>query len=156
MGPRSRYEEQAVLYAIGMAGESGIFEYALTIREGHLDTFGHVNNAAYAQIFEEARWELITRNGYGLDKVRETRLGPVILAMDLKFKREVKNREKVLVRTRCTGYPDKIGWLEQILFNEKGESACTSRFTFGLFDLEARTLVRPSPEWRRALGLPEL
>jgi len=133
--------------------EAETFDYELVIREGHLDTFGHVNNAAYAQIFEEARWELITRNGYGMDRIKETGLGPVVLAMDLKFKREVRNRERVRVATRCTGYPDKIGWLEQILYNEKGEAACISRFTFGLFDLKQRALVKPTPDWRRAIGL---
>ena len=48
------------------------FVYETLIRESHLDTFGHVNNATYLQLYEEARWELITRNGYGLAKVRES------------------------------------------------------------------------------------
>lgn len=33
-----------------------IHEYPVVIREHHLDTFGHVNNAAYLDILEEARW----------------------------------------------------------------------------------------------------
>ena len=37
-----------------------VHEYALVIREQHLDTFGHVNNAKYLEILEEARWDLIT------------------------------------------------------------------------------------------------
>lgn len=129
--------------------------YELLIREGHLDTFGHVNNAAYAEIFEEARWEIITEGGFGMDRIRETQLGPVVLAMDVKFKREVFNRERITIKTRCSGYPDKIGWLEQIMHNEKGEIACTAKFTFGLFDMGKRTLVRPTDEWKRALGLEE-
>ena len=130
------------------------FEYALTIREGHLDTYGHVNNACYVEMFEEARWELITQNGYGVDRVASSRLGPVILAMDIKFRREVHNRERVVIRTRVTGYPDKIGWMEQIMHNEAGEPACVAKFTFGLFDLDKRVLVAPTDEWKRAIGLP--
>ncbi|HVE12928.1 MAG TPA: acyl-CoA thioesterase [Elusimicrobiota bacterium] len=130
-----------------------LFEYSLTIREGHLDTFGHVNNAAYAQIFEEARWELITERGFGLEEIKRSRLGPVILAMDFKFKREVLNRERVRITTRCTGHAEKIGWLEQVLYNQQGEAACLAKFSIGLMDLEARRLVPPTPEWRRAIGL---
>lgn len=43
-----------------------IHEYPVVIREDQLDTFGHVNNAAHLDILEEARWDIITRNGYGL------------------------------------------------------------------------------------------
>lgn len=134
--------------------ENEVFEYFLTIREGHLDTFGHVNNAVYAQIFEEARWDLITSRGFGLETIRRTGLGPVILAMDLKFKREVLNRERVRITTRCTDHKEKIGWLEQVLYNGNGEAACLAKFTIALMDMKERRLVVPSPEWRRAIGLP--
>ena len=46
-----------------------VHEYELLIHEAHLDTFGHVNNAKYLEVLEEARWDFITRNGYGLDEV---------------------------------------------------------------------------------------
>ena len=135
--------------------EGPIYEYGLTIREYHLDTFGHVNNAAYVQIFEEARWEMITANGYGIDKIQESQLGPVILAMDLKFKREVTNRERVVIRTRCTDYREKIGWLEQVLYKESGQAACLARFTFGLFDMKQRRMAAPTPDWVKAFGLED-
>lgn len=63
----------------------------MTILEGHLDTFGHVNNASYLEILEEARWDLITRNGYGLDAVRRLGIGPVVLEAHLRFVRELHN-----------------------------------------------------------------
>ena len=70
-------------------------DYELLIHEQHLDTFGHVNNAAYLQILEEARWDLITRNGYGLDEVHRRRIGPVVLDVELRFRRELRNRQRV-------------------------------------------------------------
>jgi len=48
------------------------FEYEVQIKEMHLDSFGHVNNAAYVMLYEEARWDFITRNGFGLDYVLES------------------------------------------------------------------------------------
>ena len=50
--------------------QNKIFEYPLTIKEFHLDTFGHVNNATYLQIYEEARWEFINQNGYATELAR--------------------------------------------------------------------------------------
>ena len=40
-----------------------VHEYEVVIREHHLDVFGHVNHAVYLELFEEARWELVTANG---------------------------------------------------------------------------------------------
>ncbi len=50
--------------------------YEVLILESYLDSFGHVNNAAYLTLFEEARWDFITKNGYGLNKVLETPARP--------------------------------------------------------------------------------
>lgn len=131
-------------------------EYPLVILERHLDGFGHVNNATYLEIFEEARWDLITRGGFGLKEVRERLIGPVVLAVDMRFSREATNREKVVVRTRCLEYRGKVGRLEQVLFREDGLPSCTALFTFGLFDLRTRKLLRPTPEWLRAVGVGPL
>jgi YbgC/YbaW family acyl-CoA thioester hydrolase len=136
-----------------MKSESATFEYPLTIVETHIDTLGHVNNATYLQIFEEARWELITKNGYGLKEVHELKKSPIILEVQMKFKLEIKNRERIVIKTRCFDYSGKIGKIEQIAANEKGQEACTAVFTFGFFDLETRRLIPPTPEWLKAIGL---
>ena len=36
------------------------FIYHTQIKEKDLDTLGHVNNAKYLELFEEARWDFIT------------------------------------------------------------------------------------------------
>ena len=76
--------------------------YKVIIREGHLDTFGHVNNARYLDLYEEARWDLITNNGYGLKRVQELKQGPVILDLNLTFKKEITNREEITIETEPT------------------------------------------------------
>ena len=130
-------------------------EYSLLITEKHLDVFGHVNNAAYLEIFEEARWDWITRNGYGLREIRERGLGPVILEARLRFQREVTNREPVVIRSRTVEYQRKIGRVEQVMTLADGTVACSAEFVIGLFDLQARKLVRPTPDWLRAVGIDE-
>jgi len=127
--------------------------YELTIRESHLDTFGHVNNATYLAILEEARWDLITRNGYGLSEIQKRGLGPVILEIKLEFKKEIRNRERVRIETKGLEYKGKIGILEQKILNENGEVCTRAEFTFGLFDLKARKLVQPTLDWLRAIEM---
>ncbi len=129
-----------------------VVEYRTQIREAHLDTFGHVNNAQYLMLFEEARWELITQGGYGLAEVRRLKKGPVILEVNVKFKRELKLREKIRLTTELKELNSKIGRLEQILYNEAGEVSAVAEFVMGFFDTEARKLIAPTPEWLKAIG----
>ncbi len=130
-----------------------VHEYRTLILESHLDTFGHVNNAAYMQILEEARWDLITGNGYGLEEVQRRRIGPVVLDAHLRFARELRNRQAITIRSWTESYSGKIGKLAQQIVDESGEVACDALFTIGLLDLTARRLIRPTPEWMRAVGL---
>jgi len=131
------------------------FEYELLIREAHLDTFGHVNNAEYLRLLEEARWELITTNGYGLRKIVESGLGPTILEIQLRFTKEIRLRQKVKIKTQLQSYPGKVGFLKQWIENEDGETCCEAEFKIGLFDVRQRKLVPPTPEWKTAVGMTE-
>ena len=193
-------------------------DYELLIQEQHLDTFGHVNNAAYLQILEQARWDLVTRNGYGLDEVHrrqvgpvvleirlrfrrelrnrqrvtirswveslagktgkfeqqileqarwdlvtrngygldevhERKIGPVILEIRMRFRRELRNRQHVTIRSWVESYAGKTGKLEQHILDDAGNLCCEAAFTVGLFDLATRKLIEPTPEWLAALEL---
>lgn len=129
-------------------------KYSLTIREGHLDTFGHVNNATYLALFEEARWQMVTDRGYGLEKVRQTQQGPIILEVQVQFRRELNLRTDVYITTRTIKYVGKIGQVYQEIVNQQDPTLvyATATFTIGFFDLERRKLIPPSPEWMRAIG----
>jgi len=130
------------------------FTYPVLIRECHLDTFGHVNNATYLALYEEARWEFITQRGFGLKEVQKNKIGPTILELDLKFFRELKNRTEVVIETICLDYPGKVGRLKQTI-KGKTDGVVFSEvvMAFGLFDLKERKLILPTPEWKRAIGL---
>lgn len=140
--------------------EAQVHEYSLLIREFHLDSFGHVNNAVYLQLFEEARWEIITRGGYGLDEVRRSQVGPTVLDIHLQFKHELRLREQVVIRSWITSTSRKTMTMRQVIRKPSitaaapGEEACVADFVIGLFDMKTRRLIEPSELWRRALGLP--
>lgn len=129
-----------------------IFYYPLTIKEAHLDTFGHVNNATYLTLFEEARWELITRNGYGLKKIQETRLGPTILEIKLTFLKELQLREEIVIETQMLAYQNKIGRLKQQMLRQE-TVCCVGEFVIALFDLKQRKLISPTADWLHAIGV---
>lgn len=132
-----------------------IYQKELLIREGHLDTFGHINNAAYLEIFEEARWDWIDGNGFGIETISQIKMGPSILHIDIQFSREVKNRESVSISTELSEYKGKIAKVTQEMKkSDTGEVACRAVFTIGLFDLQARKLIEPTEQWLKALGKP--
>jgi thioesterase-3 len=130
-----------------------IFEYPLLIREKHLDTFGHVNNAVYLQILEEARWEIIHHNGFGLDEIRKSGLGPVILEVNLRFLKELHLRKQVVIKSEVTSYKGKVGSLRQTIESLTGEIHALAEFKMGLFDTRERKLVEPTDRWLQALGV---
>lgn len=125
--------------------------FELQIVERHLDTFGHVNNARYLEIFEEARWDWISSRGYDLGTIQRLQKGPTVLRCTLEFLRELHNRERVQVVTRVVSYVGKTGELQQELVKASGDVACKASFILGLFDLGSRRLVPPTPEWLVAI-----
>ena len=134
-----------------------IYEYELTILEHHLDTFGHVNNAVYLEMYEEARWDFITKNNLGMKEILETKVGPVLLDLNLTFKSELKNREKIKIVSQAR--PEMrnkfIMTLDQKMIRADGKVASTLTLSVGMMDLSERKLILPSLEWLNALGVEE-
>ena len=134
--------------------DNTVFEYEVLIRELHLDSFGHVNNAAYVMLYEEARWDFITKNGFGLDYVQKHQVGPVILDLKVRFKRELKNRESIKITSKTIEIiSPKIMVVEQAMIKSDGKLASDAIFTVGFFDMKERKLINASPEWLKAVGI---
>jgi YbgC/YbaW family acyl-CoA thioester hydrolase len=131
-----------------------VHRYPLTIVERHLDTFGHVNNATYLTLFEEARWDWITGRGFGLAKIQSTRTGPVVLEAQIRFRRELSNRQTCIIESRMLERNHKINRLGQKLCLPDGTVACDAEFVMGFFHLDERKLITVSPEWELVLTTP--
>jgi YbgC/YbaW family acyl-CoA thioester hydrolase len=136
--------------------QNEIFEYELVIKECHLDSFGHVNNAVYVQLYEEARWDFITRNGFGLEVIQKDQVGPVLLDLQVKFKREIKNREIIKIQSQTRELMNsKMMVLEQKMIKSDGRIASEAVFTIGFFDMKLRKLIDASPSWLKAVGIKQ-
>ena len=90
-----------------------IFNYQMLIREHHLDSFNHVNNAAYLEILEDARWEFLNIRGFGLNKIHQLGVGPVVLECHIKFIKELKLRQTITIESQMNSYEKKIGVMRQ-------------------------------------------
>lgn len=129
------------------------YEYPVTILERHLDTFGHVNNATYLELYEEARWDFITRNGYDFARIQREKVGPIILDLNLTFKRELLNREKIIIKSQYQGMKNKyIMTLNQWMMKEDGKIASTLELSVALMDMKERKMVEPFSDWMKAIG----
>lgn len=125
-------------------------EYLTVIRERQLDAFGHVNNAQYMVLFEEARWEMITSRGYGLEKILETKIGTVVLESNIRYKKELRLRENIKIKTAVTSVNRKLVTLKQVIYKEDGLVAAEATFVLGCFHLESRKLIDAKNSWKKA------
>lgn len=128
------------------------YHFKLTILQTHLDVFGHVNNATYLQLFEQARWDLLNQNNYGWERIKTLGLGPVVLKISIQFIKELKLSDVIVIETEITDYKNKIFMMKQIMKRDE-TLCCEAEYTMGLFDLQKRKLVLPTPEWLQALRL---
>jgi acyl-CoA thioester hydrolase len=129
------------------------FKYELQILEKHLDSFGHVNNAVYLEILEEARWDFITKNGYGLEKIKKEKKGPVVLEINMKFRKELLNRDHITIESAAIGKANKIMQIEQRIIKDNGDVAFTALLTVGFMDLQLRKLIEHPEDWKVAIGV---
>lgn len=129
-----------------------IFSYPVIIKESYLDVFGHMNNAMYLTLYEEARWDIINKNGYGIEKIQATGLGPVLLEAKIRFLKEIILNDEIMIESRLDSYNGKIGVIKQKML--RGSDECSNaEFTTALFNLKERKLVIPTDEWLKAVGL---
>ena len=123
-------------------------KYQITIKENHLDTFGHVNNATYLELYEQARWEALNDHGVSVKKITEDQIGPVLLRVDLKFRKELLLRENIEIRSELIDRPNpKVMKIKQEMIKSSGEVACEAVFDIGVMDLVKRKLVRLEGVW---------
>lgn len=134
--------------------ENPIYEFKTQIKESHLDLFGHVNNAQYLTIFEEARWDFLNKNGLTANDVMKTKKGPVLLELNLVFKNELLLGENITILSQARKEMRNkfVLILDQKILKSDGSIATIISLSVGLMDLELRKLIAPTKEWFLAMG----
>ena len=125
-----------------------VFEYSVIVREHNLDTLGHLNNASYLQIFEEARWDFSNKGGFGLDWVLSNKQSPIVLKAEMSFRKEVLNREALLIQSEFVGFKNSlIGSFKQKMIKSNKKVASILSIDVGFMDLKERKLMNFPKNW---------
>ena len=127
------------------------FESTFKIRSFHTDSFGHMNNARYLELLEEARWQFAEHHGL-IDLLNEQNLGFIIMEMNLRFRLPVFEGDTIQVLTSLITLGSDIGEVEQLI-RKQGERklSAKSMFTFVLIDRNSGTSVPITGEIRELL-----
>ena len=125
-----------------------VFEYSVIVREHNLDTLGHLNNASYLQLFEEARWDFSNKGGFGLDWVLSNKQSPIVLKAEMSFRKEVLNREALLIQSEFVGFKNGlIGSFKQKMIKSNKKVASILSIDVGFMDLKERKLMNFPKNW---------
>ena len=126
-------------------------ETTFPIRTFHTDSFGHVNNAKYLELLEEARWRYAEDNGL-MTLLEQANLGFIIIDMRLRFRDEVVEGDRITVSTQLLTLGSSSGEVEQLVRKEgQSKIALKSLFHFILVDRVTRTPVPIEGDIRQLL-----
>lgn len=123
-------------------------DYQTTITQEYLDFLGHVNNARYLNILEDARWHLYAQMGYTKKNAIENQKAPIVIENKIKYRKELTAGEQVRIVTKYKEYSGILGKLEQVIFKENGKRSCYAEITIGYFDMTKRKLIHPVGLWK--------
>lgn len=100
------------------------FNSQFDIRTYHTDGFGHVNNARYLELLEEARWQFAEHIELtGL--LRESKLGFIIVEMAIRFRAPVVEGNRISVDTSLITLGTASGEVLQIVRTNREASIAT-------------------------------
>ncbi len=128
------------------------YSYKFIVTEDLLDDYGHVNNAQYLKLYEDARWAILNQNDLGAERVRELKVGPVILEVTIRFSHEIILGEEVFIDTTSRRKGSKLFYFDQVMHDNKGKKFSKATFTSALFDMENRKMIIPDEKWLSAFG----
>jgi len=128
--------------------ESIEYRYELIVRESMLDVMGHLNHAAYLTLFEEARWDLCANQGMTIEFMQERGIGLVVIEAQIRYRKEVRARERLIIKTRFSDVERKIWKASQTMEKSSGELCSTIQIKGTVFDLKTRKFISADAEWR--------
>jgi acyl-CoA thioester hydrolase len=133
------------------------FESRIAVRAYELDSLGHVNRMVYLQYAEHARWACLQEAGIDHARLLATRTGPVTLEERIRYHRELRAGDEVVVSCALVWGQGKTMRVEQDFHRSDGTLVAELTSVVGLLDLQERRLVPDPGELLRSLATaPEL
>jgi acyl-CoA thioester hydrolase len=120
---------------------SDAFRVRVKVRGYELDTQGHLNWAEYLHYAEHARWECLAAAGVTQDGLIATGFGPVVLDLQVRFRRELRGGDEVDVTCAFDFNSSRTYNIRQELRQPDGKICASLTSMCGLLDLRERKLV---------------
>lgn len=136
-------------------------EMTVRVRGYHCDFYGHVNNARYLELFEEARWQW-AESVMDLPAWQAAGFGFVVAGIDIRYRRPAPAGMLLRVRSDIVRLDAKSGvFRQEIIEAADGRLLVEADVTFAVIDtstgralpLEGRA-DEPFTAWRRAQAGP--
>ena len=113
------------------------FTTEITIRGYHLDGYGHVNNARWLELFEEARWRWLDES-IDLAAWEQDGVGIAVLSVAIRYRRPARAGDRVTFRCWMTHVGGKTGVCQQEAVSAAtGEPLVAAEVRFVLFDRQS-------------------
>ncbi|TQK53662.1 thioesterase-3 [Brevibacillus sp. AG162] len=125
--------------------------YHLTVRSTDIDVIGHVNNAKYLEYMEWARFEWIWEQGFTLDELRRRAIMPVVVNININYRKELKMREEVTAITTVVKVGEKSFVIRQELYNAADILVADADVTMVMIDANTRQSISLPAELKEAL-----
>lgn len=125
--------------------------YHLIVRSTDIDVIGHVNNAKYLEYMEWARFEWIWEQGFTLDELRRRAIMPVVVNININYRKELKMREEVTAITTVVKVGEKSFVIRQELYNASEVLVADADVTMVMIDANTRQSVSLPVELKEAL-----
>jgi thioesterase-3 len=125
--------------------------FNVTVRSTDIDVIGHVNNAKYLEYMEWARFDWIWKLGFTLDELRRRAIMPVVVNININYRKELRLLEEVQVRTSVVKIGEKSFVIKHELFNKQEELAADADVTMVMMDANTRRSTALPAELLEAL-----
>lgn len=110
-----------------------------------------MNNAAYMQLFEEARWDALSKIGIDKSIVDREKAGPVLIEAHIFYKKEVGANAQISIETQFINSERKLFQVHQEMKGPDGVVSSEAQFKLGLFSTVSRKLISPPDYWLQAM-----
>ena len=107
-------------------------EYKRKIFGYECDVYGHLNNAIYLHIYEEARSDALDQMEMSIQKLNEKNIGIFLINVELEFIKAISLGENIIVRTYIIESTRLRATWKQEIFNSENE-LCNRAIVKGVF-----------------------
>jgi len=126
------------------------FSTDIKIRGYHIDVFGHMNNARYLELMEDARWQYIDATNF--QKVlTKNNWGFAVVNVNISFKKEILAEDVITFEVEVKRMGNSSMTLEQRMIRKKtGDLCAVAEVTFVMLDLKNHRPARITEEVKTA------